>query len=93
MAELYITGSGQAVYVHEYGQCRYGPYPIHNVSDHHMVDWPTHWRDDRKIMERLCHHGIGHPDPDCHNAIADGGAHGCDGCCIQPKGGNPLEDQ
>ena len=85
MAELYITGVGQAIYVHERGQCLYGPCPIHNISDQHMKDWPTLWRDDRKIMERLCPHGVGHPDPDCRNAMADGGVHGCDGCCIKPR--------
>jgi hypothetical protein len=29
-----------------------------------MKDWHTHWRDDRKLMERICPHGVGHPDPD-----------------------------
>jgi hypothetical protein len=34
-------------------------------------------------MERICPHGVGHPDPDEY-AIASGGdagVHGCDGCC------------
>jgi hypothetical protein len=33
-------------------------------------------------MERICPHGIGHPDPDdpaFKNPIE--GVHGCDGCC------------
>ena len=87
MSELYITGVGQRIYVHERGQCKDGPCPIHNVSQHHMAKWPTLWRDDRQIMERICLHNIGHPDPDCLNVSFDGGIHGCDGCCIQPKDG------
>jgi len=59
---------------------------IHNPSDHCMRGFPLHWRDDGNVMERICPHGVGHPDPD---ALAfrdpDGwrgmGSHGCDGCC------------
>lgn len=53
---------------------------IHNPSDHHMRDWPQVWRSDRGIVERLCEHGVGHPDPDCIYAQKDS-VHGCDGCC------------
>ena len=44
-----------------------------------MRDWPQHFRDDRGIMERICPHGVGHPDPDDY--LAGDGMHGCDGCC------------
>ena len=58
---------------------------IHNPSNHRMRDWPLHWRNDRGIMERLCIHGIGHPDPDdvaYHMRNGDDiSVHGCDGCC------------
>lgn len=59
---------------------------IHKPSDHHMRQWPLNWRDDTKVMERLCSHGVGHPDPDaCDFAERQGrthyGIHGCDGCC------------
>ena len=59
---------------------------IHNPTDHHMSRWPLLWRDDRAIFERLCKHGIGHPDPDQNpywNAADQAwqGRHGCDGCC------------
>lgn len=65
---------------------------IHNPSPHHMAKWPRLWRDDIGLMERLCPHGIGHPDPD-HQAYmrsrlgdeAPPGIHSCDGCC-QPPG-------
>lgn len=39
--------------------------PFHNPSDHHMKTWPLHVRYDRYgLTERVCSHGIGHPDPD-----------------------------
>lgn len=59
---------------------------LHNPSDHHMRDWPTLWRADRRLMERTCPHGVGHPDPDdLAYQISEGRTwqadHGCDGCC------------
>ena len=67
---------------------------IHNPSDHHMRTWPMNWRDDTKVMERLCPHGVGHPDPDALAFNVRGGrdyygVHGCDGCC-HPRSGNPT---
>ena len=58
---------------------------IHKRTDHSMRSFPQFWRSDRKIMERICTHGVGHPDPDEYKIIEgiDDGAHGCDGCCIQ----------
>ena len=44
------------------------------------------------IMERLCEHGIGHPDPDDASWRKDNTPnnadtiHGCDGCCADPGG-------
>lgn len=52
---------------------------IHNPSNHPLIHAPQHWRSDRGIMERICSHGIGHPDPD--GLILDS-THGCDGCCV-----------
>lgn len=82
--ELYTTGTGQRITVHDGSSCYGGACPIHYPSQHHMRDWPTHWRGDRHIMERICPHGIGHPDPDCMYAMADN-VHGCDGCCHPPE--------
>ena len=85
--EKYKTGTGQTIRVHEKKDCEGQNCCIHNPSDHHMVNWPTHWRDDRGLMERICPHGIGHPDPDDiafkeRNDLPDKkGVHGCDGCC------------
>lgn len=40
------------------------PCCIHSPSDHHMRTWEMNWRGDTGVMERLCPHGVGHPDPD-----------------------------
>ena len=59
-----------------------------------MRAFPTHWREDTAMMERICPHGIGHPDPDdlafresLGGSIVrrDYSIHGCDGCCARPK--------
>ena len=50
--------------VHSPSACAGANCTIHNRSDHHMRSFPQHWRSDRGIMERICPHGVGHPDPD-----------------------------
>ena len=88
----YVTGMKQVLsHVHEETEdCKKYGCVIHHPSDHPMKAFPTYWRVDRGIMERICPHGIGHPDPDDMNYIrrtrgeADARAesvHGCDGCC------------
>jgi len=85
--ELFITNTDQHLNVHSQSDCRGEVCPIHAPLDHHMLDWPMHWRSDRKIFERACPHGIGHPDPSDMATksflTADDGwdVHGCDGCC------------
>ena len=90
--EKYVTGTGQKVWVHKESECNSEYCCIHNPSDHHMKDWPTHWRQDRMLMERICEHGVGHPDPDDLKFKESIGLdmktesiHGCDGCCIEKK--------
>lgn len=61
---------------------------IHRPSGHHMRDFQLHWRSDRGIFERICQHGVGHPDPDQFAYWRERGTmaeavHGCDGCCSQ----------
>lgn len=75
--------------VHERGQCAGEHCCIHNPSDHPLRDAELNWRADRRIMERFCSHGVGHPDPDDIsfrvNKLGEdpkyAGVHGCDGCC------------
>lgn len=68
---------GQVLYTHTMDKCIRANCTVHNRSDHHMLEWPQNWRSDRGIMEVICPHGIGHPDPD----EIKKGLHGCDGCC------------
>ena len=70
---------------------------IHNPSDHALNKAPLQLRGDRwPLMERVCPHGIGHPDPDSvayiQRVLPGGresaeyeGIHGCDGCCASTK--------
>lgn len=63
--EEYTTGTGQRLAnVHHPTQCAGRHCAIHNPSEHVMDLFPTHWRGDHGLMERICPHGIGHPDPD-----------------------------
>lgn len=68
--------------VHPPDRCAGEHCTVHNRSAHSMRSFPQHWRSDRGIMERICKHGVGHPDPDSpwpkdsHEWV-----HGCDGCC------------
>ena len=79
---MYIDGTGLVLHnVHRKADCR-GPYcPIHRPSEHSMRAFPTHFRLDRYLMERICPHGVGHPDPDDPSGDT---VHGCDGCCMDP---------
>jgi len=91
---VYVTGTGQRlVNVHKEEDCIGRHCVIHNPSPHYMADYPTNWRADRGIMERICEHGVGHPDPDDMEFIRltrgeesahVESVHGCDGCCT-PK--------
>jgi len=71
--------------VHPEGTCLGEHCTIHNRSSHAMRGFVQQWRSDRRIMERICTHGVGHPDPDefkltrmnRHAELV----HGCDGCC------------
>ena len=75
---VYTTGVGQTLATHAPSSCAGRPCVVHNPSDHPMSKFPTLWRSDRDIMERICPHGVGHPDPDDLSADR---SHGCDGCC------------
>lgn len=83
--------------VHRAELCAGWPCVIHNPTPHHMADWTLHWRDDRGIFERICEHGIGHPDPDQFDFWYSTNqtwqaVHGCDGCCFQKQDDLVEED-
>lgn len=70
---------------HAESRCKGRRCVIHNPTDHHMIDWPINLRE-TNLIERLCKHGVGHPDPDSvyfFDKIGQKGydVHGCDGCC------------
>jgi hypothetical protein len=64
-----------------------------------MSGFKQFMREDKSfLIERICPHGIGHPDPDSARFIAKqegNGAiwvHGCDGCCRDDTVGMGLRD-
>jgi hypothetical protein len=82
----------QVLRTHAEGTCRGEHCCIHKPSDHPLNTAQLHWRADRQMMERICEHGVGHPDPDdleYKRSIMSRQAyrarayetHGCDGCC------------
>lgn len=76
------------VNVHKPEVCEGQPCTVHHKTDHTMRSMPQHWRTDRSMMERICNHGVGHPDPD--NPWPDESpmwVHNCDGCCLDPPEG------
>lgn len=72
--ELSTLVGGERVAAHDPALCEGRPCAVHSPSDHHMADWPQHFRDPlveaatfglhSGLMERTCPHGVGHPDPD-----------------------------
>lgn len=88
----FVTGTRQVIHdVHRRTECAGRPCVIHAPSDHHMQDWPTNFRTGGWLdikpphMERMCEHGVGHPDPDdvafWNSRGVNVSIHGCDGCC------------
>lgn len=79
------VANGILTNVHSLASCA-GQYCwVHRPSRHHMITWPVAWRNDIRTAERLCTHGVGHPDPDdvAYNRSLgrDTAVHSCDGCC------------
>lgn len=74
-----LENSKEVLWVHRKKECKGQACPIHRRSKHHMRKWPQHWRP--SLMERICPHGIGHPDPDDLMADSWSTRHSCDGCC------------
>lgn len=101
----YVTGTGQELWrVHLKQDCQHRICDIHNPPQGlPESDWPTHWRADRGLMERICPHGVGHPttahmeflkEMDAVRGTTNSqweGIHGCDGCCGGNYSGEELE--
>lgn len=90
--DFVFTLDGNGLRTHSESRCVGDFCCVHNPSDHPLRHAQLNWRADRYLMERICTHGIGHPDPDDlaykrrqmssdeYNNYAFG-VHGCDGCC------------
>jgi len=93
--EEFTTGTNQRILIHDRSECEGVHCVYHNPSNHHMRDWRINQRLDSfswPLVERLCSHGRGHPDPDSvaflektgpEGARGSWGVHGCDGCCAR----------
>ena len=74
---------------HDKTRCKGTACPIHNPSVHPMNTWPVALRA-YGIADRVCTHGIKHPDPDSityldrRAPLIDFTKHRCDGCCGSP---------
>jgi hypothetical protein len=95
--DLITLHSGRILQTHGPAQCAGQACCFHNPSEHPLNTRPLMWRADVRpsFMERICGHGVGHPDPDSLAfliavAVADPELrenvealeiHGCDGCC------------
>lgn len=83
--ESFIDDRGVLWFVHSRYQCRV-PCTFHRPSKHHMNLWPIVVRE-TTLVERICKHGVGHPDPDSLRYLERKhprgmwGVHGCCGCC------------
>lgn len=78
--------SNQLLTTHDISVCKGERCCVHNPSAHHMREWSQHYRSDTGITERICPHGVGHPDPDQNFPINSyKWVHGCDGCCAPYK--------
>lgn len=82
-----------SLFVHDPEECAGGVCVAHNPSDHSMRNLPLVYRSDTNLFERVCEHGIGHPDPDSLDYFLREGedhmaVHGCDGCCTPVESGS-----
>lgn len=77
------NAGGRIMVTHNARECRGDVCSIHKKTEHSMRGFRQEFRGDRYIMERICAHGVGHPDPDDFRILSgeDDGTHGCDGCC------------
>jgi hypothetical protein len=87
MEKIMLEHSTVVLIAHNAGDCMGDVCSLHKRSDHLMRGFEQSWRSDRGIMERICIHGVGHPDPDDYKCMNDEyeRVHGCDGCCMGDK--------
>jgi hypothetical protein len=74
--ETTLLESGQRLHHHRASECR-GECCLHGTATAAVCRLGRAWRSDRRMLEHVCSHGIGHPCP----STAGDTIHGCDGCC------------
>jgi len=81
LEEVVLENTNERLMAHSEDKCEGETCCIHNRTDHCMRSFQQHWRSDRGIMERICEHGVGHPDPD--DWMNTDTVHGCcvPSCC------------
>ena len=89
-AEQHVLESGQELTTHRKGDCVGSYCVIHRPMPGPWDSWPRQWRTDRRIMERVCPHGVGHPAAEQHEFWMRTGrgyewVHGCCGCPCHPN--------
>lgn len=87
LEEVILENTTERLRAHPESKCDGEICCIHNRTDHCMREFPQHWRSDRGIMERICPHGVGHPDFD--DWMNTDTIHGCDGCCSEERRATP----
>ncbi|MFN3602707.1 MAG: hypothetical protein ACK4UY_15095 [Dietzia sp.] len=85
--------NGVLTNIHSPSACAGQPWGcwVHEPRPHPLDQAPVRWREDKGTAERICDHGVGHPDPQdaaywWNTHRRDVTLHGCDGCC------RPLPD-
>ena len=80
-----LEHSNISINSHDLEVCAGSVCAFHNRTDHHMRKFRQFYRLDRNAMERICGHGVGHPDPDDIDIVngKSDGIHDCDACCIR----------
>lgn len=91
--EWWVNGTQRFTNIHRTSSCAGENCIVHTPSDcvANREDWAYVFRTDGRI-ERMCNHGIGHPDPDQARFLLTANAdiygewiwiHACDGCCVE----------
>jgi hypothetical protein len=99
LVEVQLEHSPVILVAHPFTKCDGTVCALHNRTDHAMRSFPQHWRYDRGLIERICPHGVGHPDPDQRGYLvqrygerrADAEfIHGCcwERCCVTGNNSN-----
>jgi len=83
--ETHQLESGQTLRTHHADECVGQWCAIHRPMPGPWSSWPRYWRGDRRILERLCPHGVGHPAAEMAETSPSWELiHGCDGCPCSP---------